>query len=78
MLNFTKTVRTTYYPLWIKRDYSFYTEKWRAVRDKMSYKANSCFKCSKKFVDNEAISLICLENVGNKVFCQNCADFLNK
>lgn len=51
-------------------------EKLKAVRSKVKDGSDLCFKCKKQFKDNEIISLVCLKNTGNKLFCVDCAESL--
>lgn len=32
-----------------------------------------CFRCNRKFADEENIYIAVVKNVGNKLFCQQCA-----
>lgn len=73
MTPFTVTTTKTFTPVWVKSAYSTYNLKWRAVRDTMSYKANTCFKCGGKFTEGESIALASFKEIGNKVMCEACA-----
>jgi hypothetical protein len=48
------------------------------VRQNLPYKANTCFKCGAEFKHGDAIGLIALKGVGNKVFCGFCCDELSE
>jgi len=76
MKSFTITTVKTYTPIWIRSEFSSYGEGWKRVRANLSYKADRCFWCDRMFDDGESIALIALLKVGNKVFCENCANKL--
>lgn len=73
MKPFTKTITKTYNTLWIHDNFTTYSEAYKAIRDEMSYRGDTCFKCDRKFEINEIISLGCFKEVGNKTLCAECA-----
>ena len=72
MTPFTKTVITTYLPIWSKREFTVFNGEYVNLRNNFEYQGFNCFKCDKKFELGDIIGLACLEGVGNKVFCQEC------
>lgn len=59
---------------WVVKDFSFFTEAWRAVRSRMRNPLNACWWCKGKFADGDQIALASREKDGNVVLCQTCAD----
>jgi hypothetical protein len=78
MRPFTRTIKEVFTPLWVERDFSTFNETWVRVRQNLPYKANTCFKCGAEFKHGDAIGLIALKGVGNKVFCGFCCDELSE
>ena len=77
MKSFVKTTTKTYNPLWIRQDFSIFSEEFENTRKRFNYKCNSCIKCNHRFNRNESISLACFDGIGNKVLCSTCGKELS-
>jgi len=71
-----KTVRR-YRVTQVGRNFSTFNERWRDVRDRSRYKANSCFVCGRHFNEGESIAILLFENHQNRVACDDCATALD-
>lgn len=58
---------------WVVKDFSFYTEQWRAVRAKCRSPLDGCWWCKAKFGEGDQIALAAREKGTNVVLCQACA-----
>jgi hypothetical protein len=65
----TKIVR---FP-WVRKDFSFYTEQWRAVRAKCGKPIDNCWWCKTPFGEGDQIALAAREHKTNVCLCQTCA-----
>lgn len=74
MKSFSVVTTKVYEPIWVRIHFSRYTSGFKALRDKMTYKANTCIKCHHKFEENEEVSLAAFKGIGNKVLCVPCAE----
>ena len=74
--SWTKVKKTTFTPLWIKKDMFVFDKKFREIRDRFKDKCLKCFKCNRPFFNDEKISLAAFKNKKNKVLCRDCADDL--
>ena len=74
MKSFTRTKTETFTPLWVKVDFSTYSEDFIRIREKMRYKCSNCFKCHKPFNLGDIVGLAAFKEVGNKVLCKQCAE----
>ena len=61
---------------WCRKDFIEMDKRYREIRAKHRNKMDTCYWCHHKFEDGEQMSLACIEGVGNKVFCSDCADEL--
>jgi hypothetical protein len=63
--------------LWIAKFMTF--DKFEVARKKayMDVKETNCFKCDKKFQPDDMTYLGCVEDTGNKMFCEECFKELN-
>ena len=77
MREFTKTKTKTYVPVWVNRDAFSYTEDFQRIRRDCRLKMSSCFKCDHRFKLDEKLVLVRLEGVGNRMFCETCADWID-
>lgn len=73
MKSFTKITTKIYNPIWIRCNFSVFTDEFKQIRSMFKYKCDTCIKCYHKFNIGESIALACFENIGNKVMCNECA-----
>jgi hypothetical protein len=73
MKSFTKTVTTTYEPLWVHFPFIVYDEQFMSIREDFEYKCDGCFKCGHGFKLSEQVGLTCSKEIGNKVLCELCS-----
>ena len=62
--------------LWLKRQFTTMSDRYRAIREKFRNKMMNCYWCKKAFENGDPISLACFKGKGNKVLCDDCADAL--
>ena len=76
MKTFTKTKNTKFTPEWINMEFLPYDEKFRTARKRARTKMDCCFKCDRRFREDEMMALASFGKKGNKVLCQRCAEYL--
>ena len=59
--------------LWVKMDFMVMSQDYRAIRNQMKNKMQSCYWCGVDIEDGEMMALAAFESAGNKVLCQECA-----
>jgi hypothetical protein len=78
MKSFIKVTETIYKPLWIRLNFTTYSEGYENIRKKYGGKGVICIKCGHKFNYGEEVALACFENIGNDTLCSTCAKELNE
>ena len=66
----TKTVNF----LWIKREFTEMSQRFREIRKKCHSKMDACWWCGHKFEDGEMMALAAVSGKLNKILCGSCAD----
>jgi len=59
---------------WCKKDWSTYTERFKAIRDKCGTKLDHCDWCGHKFVFGDRVGLAQPTKGRNQVLCTGCAE----
>ena len=73
MKGFEKTTVKFYDPLWVKVDFTTYSEQYENIRKKMKRQMVTCFKCGKHFEYGDVVGLACFKDHGNETLCSDCA-----
>ena len=69
--------RTDIYEIaWYKKDFCVMTPKYREIRERARNKMTSCWWCKKQILDDEKMSLVCIDGKGNKIFCSKCISII--
>jgi len=66
----------TFTALWCKKNWVSMSQRYRAIRGRLSNPMDTCYWCRYKFADGDMMALACPSKGSNKVLCQQCAEQL--
>jgi uncharacterized protein with PIN domain len=72
-------VTTTYVPISVQKDRLNYNKVFADARKDKQDKMNRCFRCNWPFQvagDGEVVSVVHFKGHGNKLVCDDCADWI--